>query len=61
MENTEGNGGPQVDCFDERESPGMKRELKEIGPQADGGREREVIHTLSIKIGVHQAEASSGN
>ena len=36
MENTEGNGGPQVDCFDERESPGMKRELKEIGPQ--GGR-----------------------
>ena len=31
------------------------------GPQADGGGEREVIHTLSIKIGVHQAEASSGN
>ena len=27
-------------------------------PQADGGGEREVIHTLSIKRGVHQAEAS---
>ena len=50
-----------MDCFDERESPGMKRELKEIGPQADGGGEREVIHTLSIKRGVHQAEASFGN
>ena len=30
-------------------------------PQADGGGEREVIHTLSIKRGVHQAEASFGN
>ena len=30
-------------------------------PQADDGGEREVIHTLSIKIGVHQAEASAGN
>ena len=46
MENTEGNGGPQVDCFDERESPGMKRELKEIGPQADGGGESEVSEII---------------
>ena len=29
MENTEGNGGPQADCFDERELPQIKRELKE--------------------------------
>ena len=58
MENTEGNGGPQVDCFDERESPGMKRELKEKNistdvtdgcPQADGGGERELFaHCLLI-------------
>ena len=48
MENTEGNGGPQVDCFDERESPGMKRELKEIGLQADVFSERELFtHCLS--------------
>ena len=50
MENTEGNGGPQADCFDERELPEIKRELKEIknistdvtygGPQADGGGEQ---------------------
>ena len=43
-----GNGGPQVDCFDERESPGMKRELKEIGLQADVFSERELFtHCLS--------------
>ena len=49
MENTEGNGGPQVDCFDERESPGMKRELKEIGLQADVFSERELFaHCLLI-------------
>ena len=29
MENTEGNGGPQADYFDERELPQIKRELKE--------------------------------
>ena len=44
-----GNGGPQVDCFDERESPGMKRELKEIGLQADVFSERELFaHCLLI-------------
>ena len=31
------------------------------GPQADDGGERKVIHTLSIKRGVHQADASFGN
>ena len=30
------------------------------GPQADGGGEREVIHTLSIKRGVHQATQVPG-
>ena len=29
MDNTEGNGGPQADYFDERELPQIKRELKE--------------------------------
>ena len=29
------DGGQQADDGDERESPGMKRELKEKGPQAD--------------------------
>ena len=49
MDNTEGNGGPQVDCFDERESPGMKRELKEIGLQADFVGERKLFaHCLLI-------------
>ena len=43
MENTEGNGGQQADCFDERELPGMKRELKEIGLQADVFSERELF------------------
>ena len=38
-----GNGGPQADCFDERELPQIKRELKEICPQADGGVERELF------------------
>ena len=36
-ENAEGNGGPQADCFEERELWRIDRELKEIGPQADGG------------------------
>ena len=44
-----GNGDPQVDCFDERESPGMKRELKEIGLQADFVGERKLFaHCLLI-------------
>ena len=38
-----------MDCFDERESPGMKRELKEIGLQADVFSERELFaHCLLI-------------
>ena len=49
MENTEGNGGPQADVFSERESPGMKRELKEIGLQADFVGERKLFaHCLLI-------------
>ena len=49
MENTEGNGGPQADFVGERESPGMKRELKEIGLQADVFSERELFaHCLLI-------------
>ena len=31
------DGGQQADCFDERELPQIKRELKEICPQADDG------------------------
>ena len=38
-----GNGGPQADCFDERELSGMKRELKEIGLQADFVGERKLF------------------
>ena len=30
------DGGPQADCFEERELWRIDRELKEIGPQADG-------------------------
>ena len=26
---------PQADCFGEREFPGINREFKEMGPQAD--------------------------
>ena len=58
MENTEGNGGPQADGFDERELPQIKRELKEKNistddtdgcPQADGGGERKLFaHCLLI-------------
>ena len=64
MENTEGNGGPQVDCFDERELPGMKRELKEKKYihrchrwMSAGGRWRgtRIIRTLFINSGAHQA------
>ena len=32
------NGGPQADFVGERESSGINRELKEMGPQADGVR-----------------------
>ena len=47
-----------MDCFDERESPGMKRELKEKNistdvtdgcPQADGGGERELFTHCQLK------------
>ena len=64
-----GNGGPQVDCFDERESPGMKRELKEKKYihrchrwMSAGGwwRGTRIIRTLFINSGAHQAEASFG-
>ena len=34
------NGGPQADCLGERESSGINRELKEMGPQADGVRKQ---------------------
>ena len=44
-----GNGGPQADVFSERESPGMKRELKEIGPQADVFSERELFTHCQLK------------
>ena len=68
---------PQADCFGEREFPGINREFKEMGPQADlcgytaiihtfyifSGVHQvtQVLHTLSIIIGVHQAEASAEN
>ena len=43
------DGGPQADDGDERESPGMKRELKEIGPQADVFSERELFTHCQLK------------
>ena len=43
MENTEGNGGPQADIVGERELQRIDRELKEMGPQADGGGEQDLI------------------
>ena len=43
------DGGPQADDVDERESPGMKRELKEIGPQADVFSERELFTHCQLK------------
>ena len=36
-ENTEGYGGPQADEGGERKLKRINRELKEMGPQADGG------------------------
>ena len=36
------DGGPQADCFGEREFSGINRELKEIGPQADEGGEQQL-------------------
>ena len=63
-----GNGGPQADVFSERESPGMKRELKEKKYihrchrwMSAGGwwRGTRIIRTLFINSGAHQAEASS--
>ena len=41
MENTEGNGGPQVDFVGERESSEFKRNLNG-GPQADSFGERQL-------------------
>ena len=36
------DGGPQADCFGEREFSGINRELKEMDPQADGGGEQQL-------------------
>ena len=64
------DGGPQADGGGERELPQIKRELKEKKYihrchrwMSASGRWRgtRIIHTLSIKRGVHQAEASFGN
>ena len=61
MENTEGNGGPQADCFDERELPQIKRELKEKKYihrwMSAGGLcgKTQIIRTLFINSGAHQA------
>ena len=33
---------PQADCLGERELPGINREFKEMGPQADGGGEQQL-------------------
>ena len=38
-ENTEGYGGPQADGGGERKLKRINRELKEMGPQADGGEQ----------------------
>ena len=37
-DDTDGHGCPQADFVGERESSGINRELKEMGPQADGVR-----------------------
>ena len=36
------DGGPQADCFEERELWRIDRELKEIGPQADDMGEQQL-------------------
>ena len=36
------DGGPQADCFEERELWRIDRELKEMGPQADEGGEQQL-------------------
>ena len=38
-ENAEGYGGPQADEGGERKLKRINRELKEMGPQADGGEQ----------------------
>ena len=54
-ENTEGYGCPQADEGGERKLKRINRELKEMGPQADGGGEQVSINDerLMIKDGVH--------
>ena len=43
-ENTEGYGCPQADEGGERKLKRINRELKEMGPQADGGGEQVSIN-----------------
>ena len=43
-ENTEGYGCPQADEGGERKLKRINRELKEMGPQADGGGEQVLIN-----------------
>ena len=42
-ENTEGYGCPQADEGGERKLKRINRELKEMGPQADGGEQVSII------------------
>ena len=39
-DDTDGHGCPQADFVGERESSGINRELKEMGPQADEDRKQ---------------------
>ena len=52
-ENADGHGGPQADFVGERESSGINRELKEMGPQADevsGQKISELAQGVTSKI-----------
>ena len=57
-----GHGCPQADFMGERESSGINRELKEMGPQADEGGEQGLMNDdrLLITDGIH-TENTEGN
>ena len=50
-DDTDGHGGPQAEGVVERESSGINRELKEMGPQADEVRKQvpDYSHIVYIK------------
>ena len=59
-ENTEGYGCPQADGVGERKLKRINRELKEMGPQADGG-EQVLINDERLLIGDDWLFASSSS